>query len=243
MELKKFDLVFHIALKHVKDQSSLSRIILNQHKGLAANNVEEQEIKDLLNGKYQNSILVLMDGFDEYNLGLNKNIDSIFKRSSLWNSWLILTTRPFDKVDDLRPYFEAEAIITGFSDKSIDDYVSKFFRNEKTEKAFRAKVTKNQIQHILHIPLILQMMCILFQSGYDLPRSKTEATKAMVEWSIEYSGYRTCNPKTQGIKKEEMIFKLGKLAWESLQSDVQQLLLDKVCINMYINFTYVWLSL
>ncbi len=229
-ELKKFGLVFYIALKHVKDHRPLTRIILDQHKGLSANNVSNQEISDLLDGKVSSMsmVLVLIDGFDEYHMGTNEYIDSVLEQSSLWNSWIILTSRPFDKVDDLRHYFDAEATIVGFSDESIEKYVSKYFQDENMKASFLEKARKNQIEDILHIPLILQMMCVLFQSGEDLPRSKTEAARAMVDWSIKYSAFRSSNPKTHEKKKEKMLYKLGKLAWVSLQSDVQQLLLNKV---------------
>ncbi len=228
-ELQKFDLVFHIALKDVNDQKGLPMLVLQQHKGLTANNVTEQEISDFLDGKNKNNILLLIDGFDEYHTGTNSHIDSVLNRSNLWDSWIILTSRPFDKVDLLKPYFDAEATIIGFSDESIYSYVSKFLESDEMGRRFLEIGKRNQIMDILSIPLILQMMCVLFQSGQDLPKSQTQTTRAIVDWSIKYSTHRKSHISNDSTQVEEILYKLGKLAWESLQHDVKQLLLNKVC--------------
>ena len=217
----------------MNDQTSLGKIILDQHKGLSANNVTEQEIADLLDGRYRSNILVLMDGFDEYHKGTNHQIDSVLVRSSLWDSWVILTSRPFDQVDLIKPYFDAEATIIGFSEESIKIYASTFLESEEMGQRFLEIGKRNQILDILCVPLILQMMCVLFQSGQDLPQSKTQATRAIVDWSVKYSAYRQSHPTIETTEVKEMLYKLGKLAWESLQSDVQQLLLNKVRIKYY----------
>ena len=230
VEMQKYDLVFYIALKYVKDHRPLTRIILDQHKGLAANNVSEHEISDLLDGKFQGKMLVLIDGFDEYHMGTNRYIDSVLQQCSLWNSWIILTSRPFDKANALRLYFDAEATIIGFNDASIKEYASKFFQNDEDGRALLEKAAENQILDILRIPLILQMMCVLFKSGDDVPQTKTEAVRAMVNWFIKYSEYRQ-SPIKPEQDNQSMLYNLGKLAWASLHiPDMQQILFDKVCI-------------
>ncbi len=230
-ELQRFGLVFHIALKDVNKGTSLPRIILDQHQGLAANNISEYEISVLLNGKYACKLLVLIDGFDEYRTGTNDQIDLVLNRSTLWGCWVVLTSRPFDQVYLIKHHFDAEASIIGFSDENINAYASKFLESEKHAKNFVETAQKNEILDILGIPIILQMMCVLFQSGLALPQSKTQTTRAIVDWSIKYSAYRKKHPRTSKSTQRELdniFYKLGKLAWESLQSDIQQLLLQKV---------------
>ncbi len=213
----------------MNDQTCLAKLILQQHKGLIANDVTEQEMSELLDGKYKRNILVLIDGFDEYRTGTNSHIDSVLNQSNLWDSWIILTSRPFDKVDLLKPHFDAEATIIGFSDENICHYASQFLESEEMGRRFLEIGKQNQIMDILSIPIILQMMCVLFQSGQDLPKSKTQATRAIVDWSIKYSTYRKSQASIESREIEDMLYKLGKLAWESLQNNVQQLLLNKVC--------------
>ena len=47
-DLQKMDFVFHIALKQVRDDTSIENIIIQQHPGLKANNVKPEEIKAIL---------------------------------------------------------------------------------------------------------------------------------------------------------------------------------------------------
>ena len=44
-EMAKFEFVFHISLKHVKDNSPIENIIIAQHSGLEANRVKPEEIE------------------------------------------------------------------------------------------------------------------------------------------------------------------------------------------------------
>ena len=69
--LDKFRFIFHIALKHVKDNSSIEIIITAQHRGLKANKVQPTEIKSILEG--ENKVLLLIDRHDEYKTGRNKH--------------------------------------------------------------------------------------------------------------------------------------------------------------------------
>ena len=49
-EMKSFHFVFHISLKHVKDDSPFENIIVAQYKGLKANKVNPSEIRSVLDG-------------------------------------------------------------------------------------------------------------------------------------------------------------------------------------------------
>ena len=64
-ELKKFQFVFHISLKNVKDNSPIENIIIAQHSGLKANKVQPKEIKSILDDADGN-VLLLIDGHDEF---------------------------------------------------------------------------------------------------------------------------------------------------------------------------------
>ena len=64
--LNKFDYVFHIALKDLKNNDTLESIIVRQHKGLSGSGVQPFEMKHLLEGYEKRKILLLLDGYDEY---------------------------------------------------------------------------------------------------------------------------------------------------------------------------------
>ena len=56
--LKQFDLVFHIALRHVKKDDTVEGLILKQHK-LAGMGVQAAEIKTIIDGGTGNKVIEL----------------------------------------------------------------------------------------------------------------------------------------------------------------------------------------
>ncbi len=230
-DLNKFDFVFHIALKHVNDNNSIANIIINQHAGLSANNVKEEEIMGILEGKYNTKPLILIDGYDEYHEGTNAEIDSALEKRGLWNCWIVLASRPFKEVDLLKPFFDAEAVITGFNEENVQNYASKFFENKKKGATLLRLAKTNTIVEMLQIPLILQMTCVIYESTQSVPESKTEAARSIVDLSIQYAVQRQSRSKVKPKLVKKLLVKLGKLAWKSLQSNQQQLLLNKVTIK------------
>ena len=67
-----FDFVFLIRLRDVKRDCSLEGIISEQHELW-----EEQEklVRSLLDGSIQCNLLLCLDGYDEYKMGTNSDID------------------------------------------------------------------------------------------------------------------------------------------------------------------------
>ena len=128
-QLARFKFIFHISLKHVKDNSSIESIIIAQHKGLKANSVRCEEIKDILEGN-ASQVLLLIDGHDEYKTGGNTDIDKAIVRDALWNCWLILTSRETEQLRDIKENMDAEAEIKGFEGDNIRQYVTRSLGNE-----------------------------------------------------------------------------------------------------------------
>ncbi len=225
--LKKFHFVFHISLKEVKPGVKLEEIITRQHKALHANGVTPKEIAEILNNDTQYNILVLMDGYDEYRK-INSSIDSVIEKDTLWNCWIVLTSRPTDGLDEIRIYMDAEAEIKGFNEEQIQEYATKILKCRFKAEAMLQLAMESGIEDLLHIPILLQMVCILFQTSESLPDTKTGIIKAIVERCIKNDNVRNGH-KT--IKLEDMtgfLDKLGRISWDTLRNRVQQLLIDKV---------------
>ena len=134
-QLAKFKFIFHISLKHVQDDSSIESIIISQHKGLKANNVRCEEIKEILEGN-ASQVLLLIDGHDEYKTGRNSDIDKAIVRVALWNCWLILTSRETEQLRDIRENMDAEAEIKGFEGDNIRRYLTRSLGNEEDTNNF-----------------------------------------------------------------------------------------------------------
>ena len=51
------------------------------------------EIRSILENDTSKSVLLLMDGHDEYKIGRNTDIDDVIKKELLGECWAVLTSR------------------------------------------------------------------------------------------------------------------------------------------------------
>ena len=231
--LDKFQFVFHIALKHVKDNISIENIIIAQHSGLKANKVQPAEIKSILEG--DNKVLLLIDGHDEYKTGQNTDIDEAIKKESLWKCWIILTSRETEQINDIKEYMDAEAEIQGFDSPGIRNYVKRSLGNDEKANRLMRQAKDSDLYNdqrelsgtILIIPIILNMICVLFKFHQTLPDTKTGIVQAIVDRCIDREAIRAKGQKAVDSAKRIM-YNLGKLAWQGLNEPGKKLIFDKV---------------
>ena len=244
-ELKKFDFVFHIALKHVKRNSgSIEDIIIAQHSRLKAKKVKPAEIRSILEGD-TNKVLLLLDGHDEYKTGYNVDIDEAIRKESLGDIWLILTSRETEQLYDVKKYMDAEVEIQGFNDISVKDYVFRHMDDdEKAIKLIKEAEARGMLSHrgIFNVPMLLTMMCSLYEgTASALPKTKTGLLGCIVQKCVNREAIRSEDKKTIAKAQEvfntdkwpphisEAFLKVGELAWEKLNEPGKNLIFDKVC--------------
>ena len=146
-ELKKFDFVFHIALKKVKDDSPIEKIIVEQHAGLKANDVKPAEIKSVLEGDNSGKVMVILDGHDEYTIGQNRDIDEAVVKDKLWNCWMIITSRETEQIKDLKEHMDTEVEICGFHGENAQEYVTKIIGNKEEAETMLKQVVDKGLCH------------------------------------------------------------------------------------------------
>ena len=225
MELKKFQFVFHISLKHVKNNASISEIIVAQHPGLKANKVKPTEIQSILEEDENGKVLLLIDGHDEYRIGRNDDIDNAITKNSLWNCWLILTSRETEQVKELKEYMDAEVELWGFDDNNVEQYITKYFGSkQKADELLREAAAKGLClffkdtgyffgHSFFRVPFLLNMICVLFSSNSTLPETKLEVLKAIVDRCMNRESIRARGAKALARAKSTLL-KIGKLAWQ-----------------------------
>ena len=195
----KFKFIFPVALKHVKDSGSLEKIIIAQNSGLKANKVQPAEIKSILEG--DNKVLLLIDGHDEYKTGQNTDIDEAIKKESLWNCWMILTSRETEQIKDVKQYMDAEAEIQGFDAENVKAYITRSLGSEEKTAELLKQAENIGLIHcylfdfkdygILTIPIILSMICVLFKCNQTLPSTITGIIQAIVDRCIDREAIRS----------------------------------------------------
>ena len=73
------------------------------------------------------------------------------------------------------------------------------------------------------------MACALFEENQTLPKSRTDVFRTILELVMDRSSLKRFGCKASCLENFiSMLETLGKLAWEALQQDVRQLLINKV---------------
>ena len=118
-----------------------------QHSGLKANKVLPAEIKCILEGDTGSNILLLIDGHDEYKTGLNIDIDAAIKKESLWNCWIILTSRETEQIKEIKEYMDAEAELEGFDENNVKEYITKYLDDKSKTDELLSQALQNNLCH------------------------------------------------------------------------------------------------
>ena len=87
----QLDFVFIVRLRYANKSSTLVDLITSQHDKL--NHHDVQALISILNGRTNHKVLLLMDGYDEYEPGTNREVDKAIEMT-LGNCLLLLTSRP-----------------------------------------------------------------------------------------------------------------------------------------------------
>ena len=230
-EIQKLDFVFHIALKHVKDNSPIENLIIAEHRELESNKVKPEEIKMILEGHkpFGGKVLLLLDGHDEYQPGTNYDIDKTIQKRQLGGCSLLLTSRETEEIARIKDCMDAEFEIEGFDGTNIQKYIKRSVESEdKADELLSEAVDKELCSpdeqdgydftdSFLVIPMLLNIICNLFRSNISLPKTKTETIESVVNKAIDREAIRAKGKKA--VKSAEQAPRnLGKLAWKGLNA-------------------------
>ena len=222
-----FDLVFLIRLRYVKKGPLLAEIIKKQYEELEE--ISTEYIESILKGKTGHRVLLMLDGYDEYKVGTNTDIDKAI-RVKIGNCFLILTSRlgEYLKKDD-RNGMDGEIVIEGFSKENIKVCSTNYLKSHEKRDEMLRQAKETGIDVLLHIPIILVMTVVVFIQEESLPKTKTGIYETIFRLSMDRTTLKTFGCKSANISKiSELLYALGELSWNALQSDVQQLLLKQV---------------
>ena len=224
-ELKQFDFVFHVTLKHVKDNQNIEDIIIKQHPGLSGNRVKSSEIKSILVGETNQRVFILLDGYDEYNPGTNTHIDSAITKQYLRTCWILITSRESKELLKVCDYFDTEVEILGFDHQGVEDYISKYLGSRERCVVFlKDKMKTHFTSHfdygIFHIPILLHMVCVLHIGNVSIPRTKTGILSAIVERCLNWEAIRKTGTKT-AQKVHGILVKLCQFVLNELRKGKQ----------------------
>ena len=225
------------------ENCSLAELVANEH------NLEKEDIpllQNLLKGKTKYKVLLLIDGYDEYTPGTNTELDHAVEET-IGKCLLILTSRPKDHKDfivKIRDKMASEVQIRGFSEENIKKCCSKYLgSDEEADKFLEEAKTKAGLYELLNVPIILLITSVLYNENKEktLPGPKTELYENLYEFIMDRSALKPNNFGCYSSKVphlQDMLQAMGRFAWEALQNDVRQLLINKVKILVLLSINY-----
>ncbi len=240
-ELKQFQFVFLILLRYVEGNEPLEHIIMQQHGRLETEKVSPSEVKAILEGETNSQILLMFDGYDEYTRGINDDIDKLSMHGRD-NCYVIVSSRSGDFLEPIKTQINEEVTITGLSYENIIKCARQYLGSKRSCQEFLSQAEQAGIhfsecgmyEGLLHVPIILLMACTVFLENNRLPSSKTGLFKQVVHMCISRTTLKTMGKTAREVKNlNDLMIKLGKLAWTALNRESKQLLIYKVrkCSN------------
>ena len=233
--VNKFDFLFLLRLRYADKKSSMAELIVAQHEKLEQDDIKN--IESIIKGKTECNVLLILDGYDEYKPGTNKDIDRAIE-STIGNCILILTSRPDLPSKEgqyvskeIRDRMDGEVMIEGFTDESIKKCSAQYLESEHKGEAMLKQAVDTGIYVLLKVPIILLMVCVLFSEQLSLPQTKTKIVQQIFQLTVERTTLKHFESDVTEILND-LLLSLGELSWNALKKDVQQLLLQKVNHDM-----------
>ena len=91
---------------------------------------------------------------------------------------------------------------------------------------------KTGLNELLKVPIILLMCCVVFKEEKSLPNTQTRLYAIVFELIMDRTTLNTFNCKSAELPNiTQLLNILGEFSWKALQTDFQQLLLNKVTLQ------------
>ena len=238
-ELQNIGFIFHVALNDVHFDEDIENIIVEQHKGLKGNGVQPAEIKTILRGPSSQRVVIIYDGHDEYKRGTNSDIDNSITKDYLRTCMIILSSRETELLAQIREHVNTEVEITGFDKQGVKEYATRYLESSERceqllEKAEACEINSSMFDYgILHIPIFLNMICVLFKCNISILKGKIAVLSAIVERCPDWEAIRKSGKKRMNDATKDVIVKLGKLSLDGLLQEQPKLSFTKVCFFVY----------
>ena len=229
--LSKFSLVFMISMHEVEDDNASLVDLIFQQILPEDSRVSKESLK-LYITNHAKEILLLIDGMDEDRFDLLQNqsstVTKVLHNSLLRPCCLILSTRPH-KVNVLGEHLKSytQVKLKGFSEENIDLYIQRFFREDKDkiDQLVGKLNSEPHIKSMASIPVLLVMICLLFEDQCTLPHTKTKLYQATINhlWKRYKSkkGQTLTDDQSDDAFEDELSVLMNTLG-EAILNDIEQ---------------------
>ena len=187
--LKPYTLLIPVILRLVKQGASWEDTVQDQMDFLSDKHI--LTLKWLLRTKPE-KIIVILDGLDEFNEKMSKDITNIMKGNKFDKICCVITSRPeaVSRICDWVRIKYREAELKGFDDKHVQDYIEKFFTESKAKGEalckliFPGRYLSSYLLPLARNPGTLCMICTLHEQGRPIGTSREQLYEEFVAFVL-----------------------------------------------------------
>ncbi|XP_060560916.1 uncharacterized protein LOC132720739 [Ruditapes philippinarum] len=240
LEMKPFEFLFFVSLRHCKDEDSLNDMIKNQilqtrrYKDLFERILEEDSDK----------CLIMLDGLDEWD---NIKRNAVPRRNLMSKYSVITTTRPWvlEKLRLKETEIDINIELLEFSTSSTNKlaeimitHLNAALKRSRLLNCFEKEVLVKNLNELSKIPILLQQMVCVWHDEESLGKSQCDIYSSMLKLLIQVAEHNKklhsplnesesnvfppCfQEKTECITYGLLILSLAKVAFVTLFTDQQ----------------------
>ena len=164
-------------------------------------------------------VLLVLDGYDEYNGGKSSPVNQIWRGRVLRGCCVVITTRRV-KEEELIKHSRVQLELNGFdSEEKVKEFASKFLSDRKDVEELVQYLWKHDLWDMAKIPLLLLMLCLAWKEkdGIGLLTSRADLYSRFMQTLLYHLDSKDSEEKFQSIDEySEALSKLEKLAFDAL---------------------------
>lgn len=230
---------FFVTLKSFAEEEGQPNLFTYLQAQAEMHGVDPERLKDIINA---GRAMILLDGLDEVRQEDSQRvIKGIQDFADIWrDNFFAITCRIAAKEYTFQNGF-TEVEVADFDKEQIACFVNNWFRckgeTKKTEEFINALEKQNPIQELASSPLLLTLLCLVFEENFQLPQNRAELYKdgldiLLKKWDDKRAIQRDEIYKNLTVKRREQM--LSEIAFKTFekgeyffkQSRIENLILE-----------------
>ncbi len=194
--LNQFDTVFVVKLKFAESGETIESMIKNQIPTIGESSASHSLIGEYLRSG-RDRVLLVVDGLDEVKLSNFPQIQKILEGKTHTKCHLLLTSRPH-VIEKIQKFMTKVTTVIGFSKLKANEFISAILPRAAQREGFFDDLDSKNILEMYRIPLVLQLLALLYKEYEKLPDSLTSLYDQTIVYLIK------CNKRYQLLDEEEI---------------------------------------
>ena len=215
---KRFDVLLLIKLRDVCDSQNFHTMLETAELLSADNPMAVDNLEKYVREK-QGKVLLVFDGYDEYNGGKSSPVNQIWRGRILRGCCVIITTRRV-KEEELSKQSHVQFELNGFeSEKQVKEFASKFLSDQKDVEELVEYLRKHDLWDMAKIPLLLLILCLVWteKDRKGLPTSRADLYSRFMQTLLHHLDSKDSGEQFRSIDEyTEELSRLGELAFKAL---------------------------